>query len=261
VEYMQNSKPILYVSTISKTMLTAGALACSGAVFGATTFSDDFTGGASANWENPAAADYTSDTAAFTGVGNNGRIFLRTQDADYNGVDFTATVDLARGNAGDGSGSTFFGIGSGDQTPGGAAPWGEPASGEYIYLRIRGNAWTSEFADINSNGGGTTVYGLPHSSLAADAFLPVQLSYVAATSTATFTLDTDGNGFDGSDPAVTHSNTNLSPTASRVFFGGNAATGSGSSAGDNFSITVVPEPTAAVLGALATLAFFRRRRA
>lgn len=239
-------------------MLLACSVAASGAAFGATSFTDAFTGGASANWDNPAAADYTNNDAAFQGADGNNRTYLRTTAADYNTVDFVATIDLTRGNGSGGSGCSFFGIGNGEGTASAPPYWGEPTSGEAILIRLNTNGWSSRLGDIYQNYSATG-FTDPNNAVAADTPLSIQMTYVAATGTATFVLDTDGNGFDGSDPTYSQSNTNLTPTTSRIFFGGSYGT-TGGSVGDNFSVTIIPEPSSAALLALGGLALLRRRR-
>ena len=74
------------------------------------SFSDDFTGGASAYWSNTTAATFTGDNALFDG-GDFSREYFYTVDADYASADFVATVDLTNG---DGPwGTIFFGLGEG----------------------------------------------------------------------------------------------------------------------------------------------------
>ena len=81
-------------------------------------------------------------------------------------------------------------------------------------------------------------------NLDAGTTVRAQFSWVALTSTATFSVDTDLDGaFDDAVYSVTNTNLSVPGTTTRLFLGG-----SGNVIADNFSVAVaVPEPSTIVL--------------
>jgi hypothetical protein len=214
------AKPTQQVMLTAVTPLAAGAL------------SDNFDAEyASSVWDNPwDASSFTDGRANFTGVDYTRRQYLRTVAADFKTIDFTVTATLNRGNNAGGDGCAFFGIGKGERNSG---YFNEPSGSDAIYLRLRSNGWSNSgniLAEVN-NGTAFTSFGLPND--ATGNAIPVRMSFKAATSTATITLDTDGDGFETTDPTLTAVNTNLSPTDSHLFGGG-----SGGAFLDNVVVTL-----------------------
>ena len=190
----------------------------------ATVFSDDFSGDASSYWANPSVADYSNYNAVFNGVGDDNRIYLYTNDADYASTDFVAEVDLDNSV----NRYAYFGLGQADPNP---DYHYEPSSGIHTYLRQNATA-KSSLAGIVVNSDTTNMgafdYGME---------MHVKLFWEAATSTATFCIDTNMDG--GYEYIDSFVNTDLSGAGvpSRLFIGGS----DGISA-DNFSVSFdVPE--------------------
>ena len=213
------------------------------------TFTDDFTGGASLHWANPTTADYSSNTAFFGGSSDNDRKYLHTTD-NYGAADFIATIQLT--NADGGGGGVFFGIGQG--TPNTSA-YCEPTNGNFAFMRYNGYVSSWSLATINNNG---TESGLgdPGTAFAAGATVTAKLAWVAATSTATFSIDADNNGTYDYNTSVV----NTSLTTARLFVGGR-----GGVYADNFSVvsSSIPEPCTSamvVTGIIGILAYAWRRR-
>lgn len=208
-------------------------------------FTDTFTSGPSTNWSNTNAATYTGGKATFSNATRN---YIYTIDTDYSKADFVATVQLTNGAGG--QGNNFFGMGQGLPDSG---FFNEPRAGgdnSYVLLSYAGaGGW------IASAWKNTSTYELlGTSTLPAGTTITAKLAWAAATSTATFSLDTDNDGtYDYGTSIV---NTNMASVTSRLFIGGSEE--NVAIYADNFS--VVPEPASLALLALGGLALFRRRR-
>ena len=191
--------------------------------YAATVFSDDFTGGASSYWSNSTVADYTNDTAAFTGVGDGARIYLYTNDTDYASVDFVADVDLNNSV----NRYIFFGLGQGEPDE---TFYYEPTTGFQTHLRY--NEVSRPLTDVVVNGAETSVGAHDYGSN-----MHVKLFWEAATSTATYCIDSNMDG--GYEYISSFVNTDLSGTGviSRLYIGGADGVYA-----DNFSVSFdIPE--------------------
>ena len=182
------------------------------------SFSDDFMGGPSRRWDRWItrwAADFTNNNAKFTDATAPDRNYLRTVYSHYGTADFVATVKLT--NADGDWGSAFFGIGEGTRKDSG---FGEPSNGECIYMLYHGQGLTDRIGNVRVNSPFTsTPFSLPNR--AAGTTIGVQLTWVAATGTATFKLDTNNDGvYDDDTITVTNPKLALAENPTRLFVGG-----------------------------------------
>lgn len=219
---------------------------------GATSFTENFSG-LNAGPNLTAGAGYGSPTTDFTGSnftitsGDNNRTYLGTNDTDYSTVNFTFEADVTIPNLSDPWSIAFIGMGSPDADGG---FYGEPTTGSNIIMGVRNDEDklvsrdNGALADVYTSVGlTTTTHG-------------IRMEWDAATKQATFKFDLGNDGtydpgltftVDGSDNGFTAAN-------SRLFIGG----GNGL-VFDNVVVSV-PEPSAALLGALGVLGLMRRRR-
>jgi hypothetical protein len=247
-------RSVLYVlASVAAVVLMAGSVSAS------TMFTDEFTGGPSANWANPTAANFSSNNAKFPG-GDNARTYLYTVRTDYNTVNFTATAKVT--NSDWPWGCAFFGIGDGGVNPSGPPTYEEPCTSQGLYINIFGGSTPAAQPDLGAikrQSANTVLQTLTGGNLAAGTTIGVMLDWVASTKTATFKLDINNNGSfnDAGDVSRTVNNVNwLDSSHSSLFFGGahNVVV-------DNFSVT--PEPGTLVLlatGLIGLLAYAWRRR-
>jgi hypothetical protein len=238
---------------------------------------------ASETW--PATSSNTtltlSNTAAFTGGDiANRRSYVGTVGADYatSPTNWTATIEVTTTGIGD-SGQLFFGLGTGKSaTNTNNSPWGTPqgaTAGEaaaFILMYEPTNArslttirkpsnqgyWAGQ-TDIN-DATFDTIVGTT-GGVAANSHYRYTMAYDALAQTLTFDVD-QISGFggtvtsSGSANAAVMSLTGMgyNSTNGKIFFGGYNSTF------DNLNVTVVPEPSAALLSGLGMLCLLRRRR-
>jgi hypothetical protein len=227
---------------------------------GATLFNEDFADDlAGPNMAVSAGFTYlpavTAATATTTGSftitsGASNRIYLGTNDTDYSSTDFTFRADVTSPNFGNDWAIIFMGMGS--STPGGQPVYGEPVTGSNIMMALQGSNQTFRG---RSNGVDSVLGG---SLGLSNTTHGIKMDWNATTQIATFGFDfeNDGNYSGASDKSFTinGSANGFTSTNSQLFLGG----GNGLIF-DNISI--VPEPSAALLGALGVLCLVRRRRA
>ncbi len=187
----------------------------------------------------------------FTGLGDDGRNYLVTQDNDYATTDFFMTVvadNLGRDEAG-GANITFIGLGSGT-----IGDYGQPLGGNHVVAR---NWQTGAFGGAQGfdilNSGGDGAGGHADGAGMSEQIVRLGLQWTAATSTAVFRMDYLNNGTWDVERTVV--NTDLVDGNSKLFFGG-----SNDVIFTDFS--VIPEPSSALLLGIAGLAIgiVRRRR-
>ena len=178
-------------------------------------FSDSFTGGPSRRWISTYFADFTNNNAKFTDASSPFRGYLRTLYAKYGTTDFVATVKLT--NAKGHWGAAFFGIGEGIRN---GESYGAPSCGDCVYLMYHGHGMTDKIGQVlvNSTFDGPRL-ALPNQP--AGTTIGVQLTWVAATGTATFRLDTNNDGvYDDDAMTVVNPNLSLAENHTRLFVGG-----------------------------------------
>ncbi len=219
---------------------------------GAILFTEDFS-------DNTAAPNLvlgtghgsptTTTTGAFTITsGSNSRIFLGTNDTNYSTINFTFEADVFVPNLNNAWSIAFLGMGSPNANSG---FFGEPTTGQHLVMAVRNDETNG---NLQSRDNGTNT--IHHSNIGLTiATHGIRMDWNATTKQATFMFDL---GNDGTyDPARTYivdgSNNGFDGTNSRLFVGG----GNGLIF-DNISI--VPEPSAALLGGLGVLCLLRRRR-
>ena len=221
---------------------------------GATFFTEDF----SDNLATPNMAlgtglgsPVTNTTGAFNITsGDNSRIYLGTNDVNYDTINFTFEADVTVPAAIFTSpwAIAFLGMGSPNANVGG---FGEPTTGSNLVMALRADD-LGNTGNLTSRNNGTAAAAFTGLGLTAGTH-GMRMDWDAGSDTATFMFDL---GNDGTyDPALTFTRTNTSFTGSnsQLFVGG----GNGLSF-DN--INVVPEPSAALLGGLGVLGLLRRRR-
>lgn len=226
---------------------------------GATLFTENFSdNSASPNMalgtgHGSPTTDFTGDFTVTSGTGS--RIYLGTNDTNYNTIDFTFEADVTYVNN-NAWGIAFFGMGSSNAN---TSQFGEPTAGPVIAMALRtddtgglGNVTGRDNSPAGSNQGitGMTI-GLPSTH-------GMRMDWNATTMLATFMFDLDNDGtyepartftLNGADNGFTASN-------SRLFVGGGFGV-----TFDNISvISPIPEPSAALLGGLGVLGLLRRRR-
>jgi hypothetical protein len=196
-----------------------------------------------------ATASFASSNFAST---NSNRIYLGTNDKDYNTVDFlfTTTVTLPSSTSADGM--PFFGMG----TPEPVASYGEPLTNQWLLMGYRAD--DKQFQERNNagtNGPISTAFG---TDPLAGGTHGMRMQWTASTKTAIFTFDAGNDGiYNGvNDYTFTRVATanNFTSTTSQLIVGG-----ANGLVFDNISV-VVPEPSAALLGGLGVLGLLRRRR-
>jgi hypothetical protein len=273
--------------------ITAISAALAGApVMAATSISSGFAGpaldaGLTQTHAEPSTTLTLSGTAAFTGGANNNyRSYVGTVGSDYavSTNNWTATIEVR--NSGFVGAQLYFGLGTGTSidnndpiygTPQGSTE-SQPATFMFMYdptfedsntaplirsvgtVRKQSNQgyWAGEtnYSDAQFDTRVGTTGGV-----ASGAFYRYSMAYDYLSQTLTFDVD-QISGFGGTVTSSAAGNfgvlslTGMGYDSSngKIFFGGNNNTF------DNLSVTVVPEPSAALLGGLGMLCLLRRRR-
>jgi hypothetical protein len=220
---------------------------------GAALFTEDF----SSNTTGPnmtAGTGFGSPTTTTTGnftitSGESSRIYLGTNDVDYSSIDFTFRADVTAPNYLSPWSIIFLGMGS--STPV-AGSYGEPLTGSNLMMALRGDE--QNFGTRNNGVFGT----LPPAIGLTATTHGIKMDWNVVSQSATFGYDAENDGdYTGpNDKIVSLTGSGFTSTNSQLFLGG----GNGLIF-DNISVTSVPEPSAALLGALCVLCLARRRRA
>ena len=225
---------------------------------GATLFTEDFSDNSAAP-NMTLGSGFNSPTTDFTGAftitsGDSNRIYLGTNDTNYNTIDFTFEADVTVPSAIFSSPWTIAFLGMGSPNANGGA-YGEPTTGSNIVMALRADDLGNTGNLTSRDNGG---FAAQFSGLGLTAGTHgMRMDWDATTSQATFLFDL---GNDGTyDPALTFTvngaDNGFSGSNSQLFVGG----GNGLIF-DNISITSVPEPSSVLLGGLGVLSLARRRR-
>ena len=224
---------------------------------GATLFTEDFSDNSAAP-NMTLGSGFNSPTTDFTGAftitsGDSNRIYLGTNDTNYNTIDFTFEADVTIPNLGSAWSIAFLGMGNPNAN---GASYGEPTTNENVITVLRPDEGDGGNLTKRDNGvfGGPLFSGIGLTT----ATQGMRMDWNATTKQATFLFDV---GNDGTyDPALTFvvdgSDNGFDGTNSKLFVGG----GNGTSF-DNISITTpAPEPSSVLLGGLGVMTLVRRRR-
>jgi hypothetical protein len=281
------------MKTRTTIFLTAISAALAGnPVMAATSISTGFAGpgldvGLSQTHNEPGTTITLSGTAAFTGGADiNHRSYVATVGSDYatSTNNWTATIEVQ--NSGFTGAQLFFGLGTGTTVNFGDPTYGTPQGS----TSTQPTAFIMMYDPSFNNGGDRSVGtlrkqsdqgyfpGLPNGEVnltdsqfdtivgttggpAAAAFYRYSMAYDFIAQTLTFDVD-QISAFGGTVTSSTAGNIRVmdltgmgyDATNGKIYFGGNNSTF------DNLNVTVVPEPSTALLGGLGFLALLRRRR-
>lgn len=226
---------------------------------GATLFTEDFSDN-SASPNMALGTGHGSPQTNFTGAftitsGSNSRIYLGTNDTNYNTIDFTFEVDVTVPVAifSDPWTIAFLGMGSPNANGG---SYGEPTTGSNIVMALRADD-LGNFGNLTSRDNGAFSPQQNPIGLTV-ATHGMRMDWNATSKQATFLFDLNNDGT--YDPALTFvvngADNGFTGSNSQLFLGG----GNGLIF-DNISVTApVPESSAALLGGLGVLGLLRRRR-
>ena len=226
--------------------------------FSSNTIGPNFATTSSANGSNP---DFATGAAVFSGAGDAGRSFIGTTATDFGTVSFMASVDLTV--APGGGANAFFGLGEGlvgfaNNGVANGPSFGEPTGGLSLHAafnadnRDNGEVNIGDF-DSTTTGGITGTAGT--TPLVGSGTHTIFLDFDSATQELVLTADIGQTGTITTLGTVDGSDNGIDATNSRIFFGGDD-----SSTFDNFSVTVIPEPTSTMLLGLAGILGLARRR-
>ena len=265
-----NKKVMVTALTASVALMNIGSAALS--ITEPPSFTEDFSSndiGTNfvATDNNGGTTDFSGGNATFNGL-NDSRSFIGTTATNYASVSFTASVDVTvqAGSATTG----FIGLGPGligtaVNAGGTGTAFGEPSDGPVVYGILTGDSRTAggnpvvpNFFTSTINAGDTGGNaGVPTGdTIVSVGSHTLFLDYDATAETLTFSADILGAGTITELAEVDTSGVGFTDTDSRIFFGGDEGV-----TFDNFSVTVVPEPTSALLlGFVGMLGLARRRR-
>lgn len=217
---------------------------------------------------NTTGANFGSIMPTNIGGNDNSRNYLRTNATDYYLNDFTAYVTVNRTDRQ----SVFFGMGTANYGSSKSPDIGTGNATVFLDLQqsfdnastriLGGTAGASTNVEPSFTGMGANVLGL----------MRLQMIYSAAGKTMTYAVDYAPSGAfvaDQTFPVVDLSSISgewAGGEASSIFFGsqGYVVTGTPDTrvgiTFTDFQVTTVPEPSAALLSSLASLALLRRRR-
>ena len=249
-------KKIPIVATI--TFLSGGTASA------AVSFTEDFASNSigsnfTVTSTNGNLPDFSSGAAVFDDTGDGGRSYIGTTSTDFALSDFIAQVTVTIPEGTDGADIGFFGLGAGLQGADFNSSFNEPSSGPAVFVGPNPtdrNSAEVNVGDFNSGDVNGTSTGVPTLVLGSGTHR-IQLSYTSADQMLTFSADNDndGSGFDTFSTTIDGSDNGFDGTNSRIFVGG-----ANSVTFDDFSVTVVPEPSAVALLGFAFGGFVMRRR-
>jgi hypothetical protein len=165
------------------------------------------------------------------------RGYLRTIDADFNTVSFTAdiVVTVTSPHHGNGDGISYFGIGDGQP----AGSFGEPTSNAAVYARMMPDDFFGPEVELTTSVGGHTS-ATTAAGEAGDGTHMLRIKWDHVTSELTFAIDTDWTpGTEFTPTAV------MGPVAVPGLFNGSNAHiffgGAGNATFDNLHVVVSPK--------------------
>ena len=232
------------------------------------SFTEDFSSNTiGPNFERTSTAgtnpEFTTGAAVFdvANAGDPGRSFVGTTATDFGTVSFMASIDITV--APGGGASAFFGLGEGlvgfaNNGVANGPSFGEPTGGLSLHAafnadnRDNGEVNIGDF-DSTTTGGITGTAGT--TPLVGSGTHTIFLDFDSATQELVLTADIGQTGTITTLGTVDGSDNGIDATNSRIFFGGDD-----SSTFDNFSVTVIPEPTSTMLLGLAGILGLARRR-
>lgn len=227
---------------------------------GATLFTEDFSGNTAgpnltlgSAYGSPTTSFASSDFTITSGEGS--RIYLGTNDADYNTIDFVFTATVTLPNNTSPWSLPFFGMGT--PTARGDA-YGEPTLNQYLLMGYRAD--DKQFQERNNAGTNGPISSAFAVEPLAGFTHKIRMEWNATTKTAIFTFDAFNDGILNGPSDFTFSRdataNGFTSTASQLFVGG----GNGLTF-DNVTVApVVPEPGSVVLLGLGLTAIGWRRR-
>ncbi|MEN9975089.1 MAG: hypothetical protein RLZZ282_1095 [Verrucomicrobiota bacterium] len=242
----------------TRTLFLATLLGLTAASHAATSFTENFSDNSAnpnmALGTNPMNATTSFAGSNFTITSSGGaRIFLGTNDKDFQATDFvfTATVTLPNNLSADSM--PFFGMGTPTPVVG---SYGEPLTNQYLLMGYRAD---DRKFQVRSNSGFSGEFNPAFGvDPLANGTHKMIMQWTALTQTAVFTFDAYNDGVTNgiNDYTFTRDATlnGFTNTASQLIVGG-----ANGLIFDNITVSV-PEPSAALLGGLGLLALMRRRR-
>jgi MYXO-CTERM domain-containing protein len=207
-------------------------------------------------WEK---IDFTPLGASFGNHqgGDNGRNYMRTNDTDYAAtVGFIAYVDINRPTRE----SVFFGMGTG--ALGGSKQPDVNSGNAAVYLELQGGFDNASRRILGGTSGSPTNVEDGYTGMTTiTGPMRLSMSYDGGAQEITFAVDYNPSGAFVADqtfatvPLSSIAGEWSGGEASSIFFGGEDGV-----TFSNLQVTVVPEPSAVLLGSLGMLGLLRRRR-